>query len=53
MVCRPIDKRAPPCDELLDVLGNPATSAWLDARIRCRHLTVQTLRDVPMPNPYN
>lgn len=52
MVCRPIDKRAPSCDDLLAVLGNPATSAWFDARIRCRHLTVRILRDVPMPTPY-
>lgn len=51
MVCRPIDKRGPSCDDLLDLLGDPATSAWLDARIRCRHLTVRTLRDVPLPKP--
>lgn len=49
MVCRPIDKRAPSCEQLLGVLGSPATSAWLDARIRCRHLTVRALCDVPMP----
>lgn len=53
IVCRPIDKRGSSCDELLDALVDPATSAWLDARIRCRHLTVRTLRDVPMPKPYN
>ena len=52
MVCQPINKQAPSCDEILDVLGNPVTSAWLDARIRCRHLTVRALRDVPMPKPY-
>jgi hypothetical protein len=51
LICQPIDERAPSCEELLDVLADPATSAWLDARIRCRHLTVRALRDVPMPGP--
>jgi len=49
LVCQPIDERALSCGELLDVLADPVTSAWLDARIRCRHLTVRALRDVPMP----
>ncbi len=51
LICQPIDERALSCEELLDVLDDPATSAWLDARIRCRHLTVRALRDVPMPGP--
>jgi hypothetical protein len=48
LVCRPAPNQSISCDELLEVLVSPATSRWLDERIRCRHLTVRALRQVPM-----
>lgn len=35
------------CKELLRVLKSSDTDRWLNNRIRCRHLTVQSLRDLP------
>jgi hypothetical protein len=35
------------CEELLRVLKCPQTDRWLDKRIRCRHLTVGALEDLP------
>jgi hypothetical protein len=35
------------CKELVKVLKSPDTDRWLDRRIRCRHLTVQSLRELP------
>lgn len=36
------------CKLLIDNLLLPATSSWLNKRIRCRHLTVMSLRDLPL-----
>jgi hypothetical protein len=46
LVCRPRDARLS-CEALLELLSATQTSAWLDERIRCRHLTVRALKDVP------
>ena len=35
------------CHAIADVLESPKTTAWLDSRIRCRHLTVSALREIP------
>lgn len=35
------------CEDLLAILKNPRTDAWLDSRIRCRHLTVGAVRQIP------
>jgi hypothetical protein len=35
------------CRMLLQVLRSPKTNEWLNQRIRCRHLTVSALRDLP------
>lgn len=35
------------CRKLRTLLRLPKTSAWLDRRIGCRHLTVSSLQDVP------
>jgi len=35
------------CNELLELLQTDATNAWLNARIRCRHLTVGAIADIP------
>ncbi|MFD5825508.1 N-6 DNA methylase [Lentzea sp. NPDC060358] len=35
------------CKQLLRVLDSPSTTSSLDDRIRCRHLTVGTVRELP------
>jgi hypothetical protein len=35
------------CKRLATTLRKGATTTWLDARIRCRHLTVGSLREMP------
>jgi hypothetical protein len=35
------------CRELLDILKDDQTTHWLDQRIRCRHLTVAALDELP------
>jgi hypothetical protein len=47
LVCTPKNGTIAACKELQAVLHSEATDAWLDDRIRCRHLTVGAVRDVP------
>jgi hypothetical protein len=47
LVLKPRDKTLASCKKLLGNLRKPATSAWLNKRIRCRHLTVSSLTDLP------
>lgn len=35
------------CKELLKIFKKPETTQWLDQRIRCRHLTISSLADLP------
>lgn len=35
------------CSQLLQVLKSPSTSLWLNQRIRCRHLTVDAVKNIP------
>jgi hypothetical protein len=51
VVVRPRDGSRRACEQLLEVLDSEATSAWLDRRIRCRHLTVGALQQVPWTVP--
>jgi len=37
------------CRELAAALKRPQTSSWLNERIRCRHLTVGAVREIPLP----
>lgn len=37
------------CEALLDVLRSDSTTTWLNKRIRCRHLTVGAVSDIPWP----
>ncbi|MDQ1685600.1 MAG: hypothetical protein QOC82_2337 [Frankiaceae bacterium] len=46
LVLSPRSGQLADCEELLDVLERPATTTWLNERIRCRHLTVGALREV-------
>jgi hypothetical protein len=47
LVLRPKDGKVASCSRLLAVLKNPNSNSFLDRRIRCRHLTVPALSDLP------
>ncbi|MDO9395838.1 MAG: class I SAM-dependent methyltransferase [Herbiconiux sp.] len=47
LVVIPKDPVATPFAELLRVLQSPSTAHFLDSRIRCRHLTVKALKEIP------
>ena len=47
LVLLPHDKSLQSCKQLLEVLKSPQSSEWLNERIRCRHLTVTALRELP------
>lgn len=47
LVLLPHDKSLQSCKLLLEVLKSPQSSEWLNERIRCRHLTVAALRELP------
>lgn len=48
IVLKPKDGRLSTCKEILDLLRRSATSAWLDRRTRCHHLTVAALKELPV-----
>lgn len=47
LVLTPTDGRLETCHELLNVLKHPSTARFLDERIRCRHLTVRAIKEIP------
>jgi len=47
IVLKPLNNSLSLCRQLVRVLRTEATDKWLDERIRCRHLTVSALRDLP------
>lgn len=47
IIVRPLDGGRATCDALLPVLRHPATSEWLNDRIRCRHLTTGSVGGIP------
>lgn len=47
IVCEPIDGTLATCKKLMKQLRNDTASEFLNVRIRCRHLTVGAIRDVP------
>jgi hypothetical protein len=47
LVLRPHDGTKALCERLVDVLRMAETKVWLDSRIRCRHLTVSALAELP------
>lgn len=47
IVLSPKDGRLTTCKELLARLKTERTNRWLDKRIRCRHLTVSAVKDLP------
>ncbi len=53
LVLQPHDNSLARCKELVNVLRDSRTNRWLNERIRCRHLTVAVLRDLPLWDDYN
>lgn len=49
----PKERTVRACEELLSVLKNPKTSEWLNERIRCRHLTVGAVGEIPWARETN
>lgn len=43
----PRDRSLATCRELMSILERPETNVWLNNRIRCRHLTVTALGELP------
>ncbi|MCP4150752.1 MAG: N-6 DNA methylase [bacterium] len=49
IVFQPLDKRLASCKKLVKALKSIETNDWLNERIRCRHLTVSALANLPYP----
>jgi hypothetical protein len=47
LIAIPKDGKVSTCKKLLTVLDDARTNEWMNSRIRCRHLTVASLRDIP------
>jgi hypothetical protein len=52
VVMKPRNDSLALCEQLLDCLDSPKTTAWLDERIRCRHFTVSSLSELPWWGPH-
>ena len=48
IVCEPKDGKLTTCKELMLQLKSDAVNKYLNARIRCRHLTVKAIKEAPM-----
>jgi hypothetical protein len=47
LVCIPKSGGRVACERLLEVLQRQATNAFMNSRIRCRHLTVGVVKEIP------
>lgn len=52
IVCQPRDKTSDRCRALMAQLHTQRVNEFLDHRIRCRHLTVGAVREIPLPNSF-
>lgn len=48
IICKPHDNSLESCKILLETLKSNSTNEWLNSRIRCRHLTVGSIKEVPL-----
>ena len=48
IVCSPRDGTIKSCRRLLRQLRNKQSNDWLNSRIRCRHLTVSSIKELPI-----
>jgi hypothetical protein len=47
LVLRPNSGELADCEAILERLRDPRTNDWLNERIRCRHLTVDSIQSIP------
>jgi len=47
IVCEPLDKSSDTCRALMEQLHTQSVNEFLDQRIRCRHLTVGAVAEIP------
>ncbi|MCA9145701.1 MAG: N-6 DNA methylase [Planctomycetales bacterium] len=50
IVCKPLDNTLRSCRRLVSLLREESTSRFLDQTIRCRHLTVDSIKSMPWVN---
>lgn len=48
LVLLPHKRTLAACQELMDTLADPRTTQWLNQMLRCRHLTVRVMRQLPI-----
>lgn len=47
LVLKPLDGSRRSCERIVELLGRESTWEYLDERIRCRHLTVSAIKEIP------
>jgi hypothetical protein len=52
VVLLPQKKTLGECRNLLKILKSPKTDEWLNQRMRCRHLTVEAMKELPYGDQY-
>lgn len=50
IIIKPKNNTVKACNELLDLLKSESTNSFLNSRIRCRHLTVSAVKNIPYAN---
>lgn len=53
VVAIPLSGGVPICRRLVQLLSSPQTDARLDRVMRCRHLTVESIKSIPWPRELN
>ena len=48
IILKPKDKKLESCYKLFDILKSHETTGWVNKRIRCRHLTVSSVKEIPL-----
>lgn len=50
VILQPLTKTVAACESLVERLKDPRTTAWLNERICCRHLTISSVKELPWWN---
>lgn len=50
IICKPKSGKLSDCRQLLAILHSDSSNKWLNNRIRCRHLTVSAVKELPWKN---
>lgn len=53
IICSPNDGSLATCQKIMEILHAKTTNDWLNGRIRCRHLTVGAVKDIPWAGSEN